>query len=82
MFSNSLSQVAEGTTYAPTGFVGYDSFCDEITQSLVQSSARGLQKVLELEAGGKTRKQAVSEVFTNEEFELWYNAVLEITNKY
>lgn len=82
MLSNSLNQVIEGNTYSPTGFIGYDSFCEEITYSLTDASAKGLAAVKKYEENGLMHEQAVNKVCSEENFEAWYAKVLEIAQKY
>lgn len=82
MLSNSLNQVIEGSTYSPTGFIGYDSFCEEITHSLVDASDKAFAEVKKYEDNGLNHEQAVSKVCSEERFEDWYAKVLEIASRY
>lgn len=82
ILSNSLHQVTEGKTYSPTGFVEYDSFCEEITHSLIDISSKALSEVHGYEKEGFTHQQAVKMVDTEDRFKIWYENVLAIANKY
>lgn len=82
MLNTSVKQVIQGSSYAPTGFIGYDNFCDELTFSLSQAAQEALVQVKELENKGLLREDALKLVCTEEAFEEWYIEVLEISDKY
>lgn len=82
MMSQSVRQVMEGKTYAPTGFVGYESFCNDLTSSLVKKSADGIAEINILEKNGFSRAEALEKVCDNSNFEGWYFRVIEIANQY
>ena len=82
MLNTSVKQVTLGNSYAPTGFIGYDDFCEELTFSLTQAAKEGFLQARDLENKGLDHKEAVNQVCTEEKFEKWYLEVLEISNKY
>lgn len=82
MLSKSLTQVSENKSFSPTGFIGYDSFCDEITESLKQTSYDALENVRALENNGMSHTEAVNTVVTEAAFEEWYLKIINIANKY
>lgn len=82
MLSVSIDQAREGATYAPTGFIGYDSFCEELTASLVDAARRGRAEVSSLCEAGASYSAAVGRVDTDSAFETWYHSVVELASKY
>lgn len=82
MMSQSVRQVMEGTTYAPTGFVGYESFCDDLISSLSLTSENGLEEIDKLGINGFSREEAIEKVCDDTKFEEWYFRVIEIANQY
>jgi len=82
MLNTSVKQVTLGNSYAPTGFIGYDDFCEELTSSLTQAAKEGLLQVKDLENKGLIHEEAVNQVCVEENFEKWYLEVIEIAGKY
>jgi len=82
MLSVSVEQVLEGATYAPTGFIGYDSFCAELTDSLTDAAGRGRAEVSALCGDGVSYEAAVTRVDDENAFEEWYRSVVELASKY
>lgn len=82
MLTKSISQVTQGQTYAPTGFVGYESFCKEVTSSLFDISQKGLNEVKKLEQEGLSHAEAIETVCTESVFEEWYIIVMGIVDRY
>ena len=82
MLTVSIDQALYGSTYAPTGFVGYDSFCEELTASLVDAAAQGRAEVVALCEEGVSYESAVERTDRNAAFEAWYQSVVNLASKY
>lgn len=82
MLSVSVNQAFDGSTYAPTAFVGYESFCEELTSSLIDSAANGRARMLQMINDGASYDEAVESIDTDDIFEEWYRFVAELAVKY
>ena len=82
MLTVSIDQVLNGSTYAPTGFVGSDSFCEELTDSLVNAAALARSEVSSLCDKGVSYEMAVERVDNDLAFEEWYRFVVALASKY
>ena len=82
MLNLSLEQAQEGITYAPTAFVGSESFCMELTKSLSDTAAAGRSAVLSRQKSGMDYHAAVASVDTENAFNEWYQSVVTLVSKY
>ena len=82
MIVASLEQSFTGSTYAPTAFVGSESFCEELTKSLYTYAARGREAVVTKVNAGVSYESAVNQVDTDAAFEDWYQFVITLSSKY
>lgn len=82
MLTVSIDQTLHGSTYAPTGFIGYNSFCEELTASLVDAAAQGRAEVVALCEEGVPYESAVERTDRSAAFEAWYQSVVNLASKY
>ncbi len=82
MVSVSVDQAVQGSTYAPTAFEGYESFCTELTSSLIDAAREGREAVLKMTADGVSYEEAVCSIDTDKAFEEWYSYVKQLASGY
>lgn len=82
MISASVNQIIDGNTYAPTGFIGYNSFREKLTASLMATAREGRDRLISYIEDGKSYEEAIELVNTADTFEIWYKYVVALAEKY
>ena len=82
MITVTSEQSLNGITYAPTGFVGCESFCSELTDFLVTSARKARSYVIDMTSKGTPYETAVAKVNTEAAFNEWYQYVVLLAARY
>lgn len=82
MFSTSVNQLIDGSSYGAVEFAGFDEFSEALESSLFEFSARGREKVENLMSTGMKYSEAIASIDGDAVFEEWYNIVVAVSEKY
>ncbi|NLN04387.1 MAG: extracellular solute-binding protein [Clostridiaceae bacterium] len=82
VFEAASQQVLEGEPYAPVAFSKSSKFMQEVEDSFYDNVFAGIMEVDRLTEKGYDRRDSVEQVASNELFEIWYQSLKSIAEKY